>query len=728
MAQSGVYAPTPIQEVELTVRVNGVIRPHRTASWGGDTTGGLPDQVASTGTGMLSRTGSIQWASKGVQGDPHHPVRRVDGWPPRQGDAVVIDATVAGVTFRRFTGRLGVTTGSLIDDTLTSEITDVLADRMSSEVTIDPRLTGALGHSYRIAWEAVEQAGLGLLPQPSGPGTTVLHSVPQGDTWSTIGLVEQTQNAGRRDDPYGLVVWDHLISPLAEDARLGNSILVIARGATDRDSDVNLRLLDGTTFQLRHEVATGALTLLVNGIVAREAAWEGEGVPVLAFAVTFGFVYVWTALDYRVTATTASFSSKGDETWGRQIAATHVRYGQSADFNAIVASTPVYPASMRRTLLTTERARATRGVENVTARSVVDSWGEATLASMWADELGRVQMVARDRLVAPSRSRVVNIDERVMSGSWSIGEDSVYSRVVAVGEQPAIQRSAAGQYRITAHEEQSARGFDQTTVDLERFIEAETEVDWGPIDLTFARAGSQWVGGELNGSWVGAVVTDGPDTERWAQLAGVTYTVRLERLGQRTLKTTENISNIPAGETVYTKVASEHTNAHRAMRGRPLPIIRAQWLTTWARFTRSAGTGPSYAPTYEHEVGWWLTPGDAQRIINALAAEITSPMATFSSVVTLWDPRRQIGDVEDWVAVDGEGREAWRASVLVVGYDESWDGNVPTQTVSSRVISMTDPRSGKTYQDLANAYNTYADIESTNATYAQLLNALPNTA
>src|SRR5699024_7118989 len=96
---------------------------------------------------------------------------------------------------------------------------------------------------------------------------------------------------------------------------------------------------------------------------------------------------------------------------------------------------------------------------------------------------------------------------------------------------------------------------------------------------------------------------------------------------------------------------------------------------------------------------WWLTRADAQRVADALAAEVTQPMPTLSGVSVLWDPRRQIGDVEEWTAVDKTGAESWRARVLVTGYAEAWDGHIPSQSVDVRVISWTDPVDGKTYND-----------------------------
>ena len=62
------YAPGAVIDADVTVRVNGVVREHVSMTWAGDTTGGLPDQVVSAGTGMRSRTGTIVWAQQDAVG------------------------------------------------------------------------------------------------------------------------------------------------------------------------------------------------------------------------------------------------------------------------------------------------------------------------------------------------------------------------------------------------------------------------------------------------------------------------------------------------------------------------------------------------------------------------------------------------------------------------------------------------------------------------------------
>lgn len=735
MAQkAGTYTPqeTGVNAVFLEVRVNGIVRQADKVDWGGDTSGGLPSQVVSFGTGMLSRTGTIEWSRGPVVVNAPHPIRQDSGWPPREGDLLEIDATVNDITYRRFTGRLGKTTGSLVNSDLTSAFTDTINDSLSELVNIEPRLTEELGLSHRVAWEAIEQSKLGMLPQPDeGPGETIIHSVLQGDIYHTIGSRSyMSPSGGMVDDPYGFTRWDLVATePVTTATPSGRATLVIARGATNATSSVAVRMTNGDEYRLIRNVAN-ELTLQANGVTVRTETWTGEGVPILAFYVSFGSMGVATSpTTFQHVLLPDVNTSRVADIYGYAYAAAQVRYISSTTTNApqVLKLTPVYPFSMTRSFQTKQALKATRGFENVTARSVVDSWGDATLSSVWMDEFGHALSVARDRLLARFRSRVVYVDQHVFSGSWSIGEDSVYSSVIVKGQRGVVQRSRNDEFRVTVFKETSPRGFDGPET-VEKFIEADPNVDWGPIDLSVSYGGQTLGDSYIANTWAGTIVTkasEGVDYEQWSHLAGVNYNLEVERLGQRTLKTVESVSNIPAGETVYTKMASEGTTIHRAARGLATPWYKAIWATTWADYTAKAAGGKAFAPTLEHDASWWLTPGDGQKLATALMAEVGFPVPTFSEVSVLWDPTRQVGDVEDWVAYDHNGNESWRASVLVIGYDESWDAGIPSQRVTVRAISMTDQRAGKTYFDMTNAYTDYASTMAGNPTYQELYDALP---
>ena len=729
------YAPGPVINADVTVRVNGVVREHVSMDWAGDTTGGLPEQVVSAGTGMRSRTGSILWAQQDVQVEPPHPLRQAGGWPPREGDEVEIDATVntgqGPYSFRRFTGRIGRTTGSLTDGTLTSQITDTLGDALQEMVTVPPLISGlgADPSPWTVAYRAFEAAGLGHLPPPDDD--VVVHYTGQGESSVVAGNVAEPGSVSG-DPYYGLWHRSPRLTPASSPARSGRDILVVARGAILWEAWVQVTLSDGTRIRLDCSL-DGALTVTHNGAVIGTAQWADDTpVPVLAFQLTTTGVRVWTSFTRfrQVIPATISRAATITEVTGRGsgFSARYLTY--AATGTAVVASTPKHPLRWRQSTLSGASVRATRGVENVRARQVVDAWGNATLNAVWMDEDGVPTTWPRDLLVTAPPSRAVHVQERVFAGDWSVGDDQVRSAVIVKGEEGIQHAPSRAQPVVTLYQESSSRSIDRPEV-IERFLSVPSEEEWGPVDLVPSKFGIDPMLGNrpMFGTWIAAVSSlsdSSEDPETWVHQNNITYTAQFERLGQRTVKVTETIANVPGDRTVYLKTPLEGTQVHYTFRGIASPTIRGFWKSTWADYqVRSEQQGPAWAEPLVLEAGPWLTPTEAQTVADVLAAEVTVPIPTLSGVRVLWDPTRQIGDVEEWVAHDKAGAESWRARVLVTGYSESWDGRVPSQSVDVRVISWADPLDGKTYDDLAAAYATYAGMAS--GTYQGVYDALPNT-
>lgn len=737
MAQAGVYAPGPVIDADVIIRVNGVVREHVSMDWAGDTTGGLPDQVVSAGTGMRSRTGTIHWSQEDVQVEPPHPLRQTGGWPPREGDSVVIDATVdtgsGPYTFRRFTGRLGRTTGSLTDGTLTSEITDTLGDQLRAPCTIPPMITGLYTKSMWVTYTALEQAGLGVLPPPDEH--TIGHVTVQGGADAQVGSITPGKTGIGYGTTYGVFSNSGLqLAPTTVD-RAGRDYLVMGRAQPGYDSVLSISLTSGVEITLTHRVASHTLALFVSGVgfVWEGPSTDGSPLPVLAVQITSTGLRAYTSPTTYVTTSSYRVPSAVGVRWvsgTRLIGRTIRRFSGSAIGPGIVARTPALPTAWEGSALESEFLGATRGVENVRARDVVDAWGEATLTAVWMDETGKPWAVARDRLLSRPVSRTLRVEERVMAGSWSVGDDQVHSSVVVKGLRATVTRAPG--LRTVLYQPGNVQAIDAEepmeqiirVPDHEDWIGLDT--DWRPVrkaregivnDADFAdREGSFW-------QIVFADPSDG-DRYRWTGSAHQVVSASIERLGQRAVKITHLVTgDRGAGLDYYLASPSVGITYPLPYQGVPMPILRGRALVAWTDYTvTGATTGPSWAPRLEHDADWWLTPTNAQRFADALAAEITQAMPTLSGVTVLWDPTRQIGDVEEWTAVDKTGAESWRARVLVTGYSEAWDGQVPSQQVDVRVISWTDPIDGKTYGDLAAAYSSYAGITGT---YQQVYDALP---
>lgn len=80
----GKYEPGPVIDATLRIFVDGVERPHLSASWEGNTSGGLPSSLVAAGDNVYSRTGSIVWAPEtAVVEHPLAPVGE-SRWVPAQ--------------------------------------------------------------------------------------------------------------------------------------------------------------------------------------------------------------------------------------------------------------------------------------------------------------------------------------------------------------------------------------------------------------------------------------------------------------------------------------------------------------------------------------------------------------------------------------------------------------------------------------------------------------------
>lgn len=129
------------------------------------------------------------------------------------------------------------------------------------------------------------------------------------------------------------------------------------------------------------------------------------------------------------------------------------------------------------------RVPATRGFENVTCESVVSSWCQATLSTVWVDEEGRLNMAARDRLAAGTVTVTDQVSERVFGGSWKTARDGVRSSVTVKGKNPTVQGNGADAV-MTAWEPDNLTEIPANK-DLEIFAQWPDDVDVLGLDTNF---------------------------------------------------------------------------------------------------------------------------------------------------------------------------------------------------------------------------------------------------
>lgn len=695
--QAPLFDPTPVIDAKTRVYVNGRMRDIESMSWGADTTGGLPEQIVSAGTGIKSRTGSITWGRNRTVPTPIHPVLQQEDWPPFEGDTVVVEAVIGDHVWRRFTGRIGKTTGSVVDGTLTSEITDLLGDRLLQKATILPQYEPKTAmKSSTVAYQAMEYAGYGVLPYPWAG--TIIHAPMQGD-WKPIR--GQIWNIG---DMYRGDVWTsskHKYTPIEETTAEGDQILVIGRQAGRADAEIAFTIA-WTNITVKLEAASKRLTVTTTAYGGN--TWTGEYIgdesePILAVELRRDGGRVWTSPTTSVPLPWLKVRSTIDifkSVTGTRIAGTTVYKTPGADTSSRIVSQLGEPVAHWH-LAANERAsmRASRGYDNEPAGKIVDDWCRATLSSVWADEFGRPQAWARDQLKKQAPARTVKVTEKMFEGAWERGYDQIVSEVVVKGQQPTITYSGRQHTVMFRPDFPRELVYDETQEEIINIPDDEdwlnVDYDWQPV-LDTARGVNNVADANntLGSLWQICYEDGGSGTGVFKETGKERMVARLEKLGTRAFKTTFKVTGQQGypGVKYWLATPTNLASLNPNERARGMPVLRGDFLIKWTDYTvRGKTRGPSWAPPLDVDCSWWWEPEDAQRIADELALEATQPAVTFTGVDLLWDPSRQIGDVEEWIYRPVKG-DPWTAMVLVTGYSESWDGTVPSQRVDVRVIRI----------------------------------------
>lgn len=738
----GKYEPGPVIEVTLRIYVNGIERPHLSASWEGNTNGALPTTLITTGDDIYSRTGSITWApGTAVTTHPLAPIGE-NRWMPQHGDSLYIEAEVAGARFPRFTGYLGASTYSLTSDEVTTKITDGLGDALQVVLSVEPQI-GYAYHYLRSSWvamRALEQVGLGVLPPVTSD--TVLQNSGQAGAVPAVG---KFVNAGiERGTVLGQSTWDGIATEAVMAPRAGRDIMIYTRsaGTTEAATTIAVTFRDPqAVMTLTYNMVSKELLLhstLHGGRVANWVLEPDEPMPPMAFKVNAVGTRVWLGRNRSVLLTGVSLPAEATvvSATGHRSPGIKVDYLTDwEDGDRRVRAMHRRPAKLLRSALEQERIPATRGFENVTAESIISTWCKATLATVWVDETGQTIAAARDRLITGRPAITDRVEEKVFAGAWVSARDGVRSKVIVKGQE--VNRAASPTAKHVVYQPENVIELTPGQVH-EIFYTYPDEIDVIGLDANFrpvvkAKAGIyDWEAfNSGTGSWWAISFENKAEPEgyRWTgALAGhEDISGTLEKLGQRTLKLTFVVHPNQARwiDKYYLITPSLATGLRFGNRAVPMPVVRATNINTWTDFRLDVTPPgpPVAAPPFVLESDWWLTRADAARVADSLAQGISSQNITFDSLAMLWDPRKQIGDSHILQASDENGPR-WEAEYLLTGYRESWEGNVPSCSYDAQAKRVTDVRAGKTYADMAAAYATYAVIPSAR-TYGEIFAALP---
>lgn len=754
------YVRTAVSAPEVTVTVAGVVRKAESVSISAEGGGGLPDQVSSVGTGMLSRTGSITWSSdEAVDRMFGNPATALipGGWPPAQGDPVTVDVTVGGKTWRRFTGRIGKTKGGVATGSLVSDITDDIEARLTNPVTIGATSNSSAEGTFYAA-EALRLAGIGPLPADPPTGTILYHLAASGvalvgkGPWGgatdgqgtppvSVMSTSYAEPADTGSTSTGLLLFAELCDPRLNVS--GSTTITLTSGAridlslgqeVDGRIPVTVSTSLGTAGTVPVTMGRDGITDLCVHISSTGAAiqvWDGAkfvniSVPVAVRVPVTEKVTRFTPLSYSSMTGVMLIRTNGTGTVMSE-AQARPRHRISRPYQSTSPGNVVGNPS-------TGGFQFTRSIVSTTSRSILDQFCQAGLYSQWIDEHGRY-VIRHVTSPMPSKRQTtppLALDEMV-DASWTVDSTEVVSRVL-VQHQVGHLRSIMPSNTVTTDNQPrtyDAEEFEAgaTSLSVETWYSVPETEEWGPLNLPVRRLTSSSTSRTINAaySYTAAQVRTETATT-WADKAAtpVTVTSVAERVGPRSVKVTDTITKPAADAEVILALPENGDHFYKTglVRGGPAPVLRAAWITDWVDVEKSGRfTGPVWAPAYVHEAGALVPPYQAQWVADYLSYWLSEPRLVFDQIDMLWSPSRSVGDSEVWdwwwSSVDLP-----RTSVLIAGITEEYQtGSAPTQTITARLATDVT-REARDYQDLADQYARYADIPSTR-TYQDVYSALP---
>lgn len=693
----GVYNPGAVIDARLRIFVDDVEREHVSAEWEGHTSGGLPESLIAAGDGVFSRTGRIKWAAgTATTAAPFAPVGETR-WVPRHGAAVKIVAEVNGVAFPRFTGFLGASTYSLTTDEVETAISDGLSAALQTPVTIEPAvLYKSQTTGGWTAYQALEQAGYGVLPPPHE--TTLVYAPAAFGLGAGVGVFVSAGSVSEAA-PGFLTSTNTVYAPAKTVARSNEDILAVTRAAPNSDASVTLKLRGEAEVMLVWSRTASMLTLSQGGqLIGQVNVPSPQKYQLLAVAIAWDSITVWTdtvgskKFDRRLAGDAELETVSCSNTLGLHVSQHEPIIGDYSR-NHVAKMKRETPPKILASAIATEPLSATRGFENVEAAEVVTAWCNATLSTVWVDEEGALVMAARDRLASSSSVVTDVVSERVFSGSWQTARDGVRSLVRVNSLQPSADDGAWAAGRGgKAFSGAAAVAYDASTVtpltknaDNIQFINWEDNVDVVRLDTNYrpiVKAKDNifdWDAfNTLTGSWWAISFENNEPPPGWRWTGGApqheTISGKLEKLGQRGVKLTHRVDVRGSNNVTYSLVAPSlgvGTLGQWAW-GRPMTLLRAAWVVTWEKKHFTAYSRRGGAGAFVLDAGWYVTTKDARKIAEALAQEIGTERITFDAISMLWDPRKQTGDTITLNA----GK--WAAECIITGSRESWDGRVPT--------------------------------------------------
>lgn len=741
----GSFAGGDVVRLEAYAIVNGVRRDIDSFSSDRDLASDLPEQVAAGG-GVSGGSGSISWAStEDVQSRETSPWHKPGGWPPTSGDRVQVYVTDGVTSFPRFSGVIDKTSGSVGGGLSSSVIDD--RDRLSGLFTHAallrhhvPSVEGGDYRSIGLSFWYVLSAALRAVriynTPPANASTSV--SVPlQGSVWPEVGAVTSaggnggTIHANFYTEPWGYVASSFSASyqpRTAEPMTAAYQLTVMVGSGHSEDAQVIAYFGTNSADRIRVRVWSGRnVTAYLNNtsVVALSGAQ-------MSGATMFTLLIKGDSWTLRTDAGTQSSGTLA-RTSSALMSRVDVTAGAGARIAGLQVSRPDTAAREFLPLSFVPSMRFTPGglgatmdmmprIENRNVADLVDEICKATLTASWWDESGVLNFVQSDRLRNAAPVQTITTLDDITELGWEDSLLSVRSKVEVTWRDPSISK---GHHQ---RKELFRAGGDSlvSTDNVEVIAAPDGDTEWLGVDRSIGILNtSNW--GAYNarrGSFAGYFFSANGET---TSETGLTMTVTYENLGTAGVKISHVAGVYPADVEASLATSPTSTALWAYLRNQNLPVIRGFGEGKWVDTVYvSPTTGPSYAPTLTHDLGYWgqeyFDGGSvAKNLGDFIAGHVTAPTPTLSGVGVLYDPRRQLGDV---ITVNS-GILDVTIRALIVGISESHAPGDHSQDLTVRIISVTSTRkityaeleaawAGSTYAAMQAAWSglTYADFEN----------------
>lgn len=303
----------------------------------------------------------------------------------------------------------------------------------------------------------------------------------------------------------------------------------------------------------------------------------------------------------------------------------------------------LYPRTSSRNQLDVRRS-----VEGENCVDLLKQQCEAEAATYWIDETGVLRWWDLARLEAQSSIGTLNSDDDIDEDgfTWSHSLSQVKSRVSVKWKDLLAQRS----WRTNIDMHQGRGATLQPGDVIEDWLTVPDEEVWVMPDLVMRRVGDDYTNFNYGiGSWYGGIAArdSEPNRDGWAQLYG-SLLMTIERVTDRAFKTwVQWTGSRQATQRTLDADGASGTGLWRRRYSFDLPIIRGKLkFTALDELTYSAQTGPSTAPEYEVDAGWWIQDAaQAQYTADYYGARVTIPQPVLSSIALVPIPGLQLGDM-----------------------------------------------------------------------------------